>query len=398
MVFPQPEMVIDHHMNLPHPIKLSSDDDFALWVPYFKNQTEIAIDTESNSMYAYRGRVCLIQLSTREHDFLLDPFVLQDLTPIGEILASPTIEKVFHAAEYDLILFQREFGFHCVNLFDTMLGAKICGFQQVGLDKLLAHYLDVTVSKSHQLADWGVRPLDEEQLAYAQADTHFLLALRDQIKHDLEERNALDEAQEIFVYQTEHIPMKPVFDPDGFWAIGKSASLDRQQLAILRELVVLREQIAEQRDLPPARMLPNKVLIQLAQQAPKHQQVLFRMRGFPKTLARRNGEEIIAAIKHGKTAQLPPRPRNRKPPAEVAERYNLLRKWRKNKAEQRGVDSNVILPKEVLWDLAKQLPMNAGDLEAIDGFGSWRQGEYGEELLDILRNSVSPVVTREELD
>ena len=100
-------------------------------------QTVIAVDTESNSLFAYQEQVCLIQFSTDTNDYLVDPLVLADLSPLGPVFANPTIEKVFHAAEYDVICLKRDFGFEFNNLFDTMLAARILGRSGLGLGTTL---------------------------------------------------------------------------------------------------------------------------------------------------------------------------------------------------------------------------------------------------------------------
>src|SRR5512147_2105439 len=71
----------------------------------------IAVDTESNSLFAYRERVCLVQLSTLTQDWLIDPLAIQDMSPPGPLFADPHIEKVFHAAEYDLMCLKRDYDF-----------------------------------------------------------------------------------------------------------------------------------------------------------------------------------------------------------------------------------------------------------------------------------------------
>src|SRR5690606_9675095 len=116
--------------------------------------------------------------------------------PIAPILADPTIQKVFHAAEYDIVCLKRDYGFDFANIFDTMLAARICGHKSVGLNTLLNHYLGVQIDKSHQLDDWGQRPLVAESLLYAQADTHYLLELHDRLFEQLLQNGRLQEAQE----------------------------------------------------------------------------------------------------------------------------------------------------------------------------------------------------------
>src|SRR5690606_1660523 len=97
----------------------------------------LAVDTESNSLYAYYEQVCLIQLSTREKDWIVDPLALDDLSPLGDVLGDPATEIVFHAAEYDIVSLKRDFGFHFGRVFDTMMAARICGWEQVGLGSIL---------------------------------------------------------------------------------------------------------------------------------------------------------------------------------------------------------------------------------------------------------------------
>src|SRR5262249_2530874 len=155
-----------------------------------------AIDTESNSLYAYRERVCLVQISTRTADYIVDPLTIGDMTPFADLMANPAIEKVFHAAEYDLICLKRDYALICQNLFDTMIAARIVGLKLVGLGNLLEQYAGVKADKSHQRDNWGERPLPKESLLYAQMDTHYLPLLRDSLHAELVNTNRLTEAQE----------------------------------------------------------------------------------------------------------------------------------------------------------------------------------------------------------
>ncbi|MEP0761582.1 MAG: ribonuclease D, partial [Chloroflexota bacterium] len=132
----------------------------------------IAVDTESNSLFAYTERVCLVQLSTRERDLIVDPLAVDDMSPLGDLLAEPAIEVIFHAAEYDIISLKRDFGFSFANLFDTMMAARVCGWDKTGLGNILEEQFGVTVDKKYQRADWSRRPLPPDHLRYAQMDTH----------------------------------------------------------------------------------------------------------------------------------------------------------------------------------------------------------------------------------
>ena len=106
-------------------------------------QSQVAVDTESNSLHAYREQVCLMQFSTPKTDYILDPFVFEDLSILGPLFNDPTIEKIFHAAEYDLICLKRDFDFKFSNLFDTMYAARVLGYPFVGLDNVLSEKLGI---------------------------------------------------------------------------------------------------------------------------------------------------------------------------------------------------------------------------------------------------------------
>ncbi len=156
----------------------------------------LAVDTESNSLYAYQEQVCLIQFSTTCEDYLVDPMALDDLSALAPIFASSEIEKVFHAAEYDIICLKRDFGFTFNNIFDTMLAARILKHQQIGLGAMLECEFGITLDKRFQRANWGQRPLPDDHLAYARLDTHYLIDLRQRLNQNLHERGLSQLARE----------------------------------------------------------------------------------------------------------------------------------------------------------------------------------------------------------
>ena len=174
-------------------------------VAALEKEPSVAVDTESNSLYAYQEQVCLIQFSTPTQDFLLDPLTLPNLECLAPFFANPNIEKIFHAAEYDVICLHRDFGFTFANLFDTMIAARILGYEGIGLGKLLEQKFNVLVDKKFQKANWGQRPLSEEMLNYARLDTHYLIDLRAILKKELQERQRWILAQEDFKMATQGI-------------------------------------------------------------------------------------------------------------------------------------------------------------------------------------------------
>lgn len=348
-------------------------------------QPRLAVDTESNSMYAYRGRTCLIQISTAEEDLLIDPLAIDDIGALGGILADPAIEKVFHAAEYDLICLKRDFDFDVCGIFDTMAAARVCGYTRIGLGNMLSDLLAVPHSKKHQTDDWARRPLPASYRRYAQMDTHYLLGLRDFLHAELAAADKLDEAYEYFADVTRFELKSEEFDPDGFWTLSRPGELDKRQMAALRELYILRDELAQARDEPPGRMMSNKALLQIAKSLPRRASELEGLRGLPRWLVRRHGHEVIEAVKHGSESRLPlAPPRQPRIPNHIAERYNALVNWRRQTAQARGVESDVIISKDTLWQIARRKPDTIDDLRGIDGLGPWRRGEYGAALLGVI--------------
>lgn len=344
----------------------------------------VAIDTESNSMHAYRGQVCLIQLSTRKQDYIIDPFPIDDMAAFGALLADDKIEKIFHAADYDLICIKRDFDFDVQNLFDTMMAARLLKEKKFGLADLLGKYFTVKVDKSHQRDNWGARPLPKDSLQYAQMDTHYLHELRDLLHERLAEQGHLAEIQEIFADVLRIEVKEQTFDPDGFWNLGRPRSLTRRQMALLRELYILRDELAKEEDQPPFKVISNKALINMARRQPRNFRELYNIRGLGADSVRYYGDDILDAIETGRANKPPKPPPNDRPDAILSDRYVALHAWRKQKGIARGLDSSLILSKETLWELARELPQTRDELATIPGIGPWRLEHYSEGLLRVL--------------
>src|SRR4030042_5377630 len=164
----------------------------------FKGVARLAVDTESNSLFAYSEQVCLIQFSTEQEDYLVDPLAGIDLGGLKTVFADAGIEKVFHAAEYDILCLKRDYGFEFANLFDTMQAARILGIEKLGLANLLATLFGIDHPKGLQKSDWARRPMTPEMCLYGRMDTHYLAQLRETLAEQLKEKDLLEVAGEDF--------------------------------------------------------------------------------------------------------------------------------------------------------------------------------------------------------
>ena len=122
-------------------------------------ETIVAVDLEADSMHSYQEKVCLLQFTTPSRTLLIDPLAVDDLSPLGPVLADPAIRKLFHAADYDIRCLNRDFGFEVRGLFDTMIACQFLGEEKVGLADILGKYFGVVLDKQFQRADWSQRPL-----------------------------------------------------------------------------------------------------------------------------------------------------------------------------------------------------------------------------------------------
>jgi ribonuclease D len=347
----------------------------------------VAVDTESNSLYAYQERVCLIQFSVPGEDYLVDPLALEDLSALGPLLASPEIEKVFHAAEYDVMVLHRDYGFEINQLFDTMVASRIVGWNRYGLAFLLEEHFGVHTDKRMQRTNWGRRPLTEDQIEYARIDTHYLLPLRDKLLGELEAQGRVEEAHAAFARVTEARWSKRDFDQNGFWRIKGALDLTDEELAVLRELYLYREDRARELDRPPFKVLNNRVLVRLSQQMPSSYAELGRVTGIPRRLPARERRHLLQVIEEGLRAPVPVRPRRRgaRRDEETIDRYEALRDWRRKRAKERGVEPDVVLSNRTLHAIADQNPTSTRALADIEALNDWERDEYGRELIGLLR-------------
>jgi ribonuclease D len=370
-----------------HPTVVGNDRELAVLLEDLRAQHTIAVDTESNSLHAYRERVCLVQFSTQTRDYLVDPLSVLDLSSLAPIFADPSKEKIFHAAEYDVMTLRRDFGFTFANLFDTMWAARILGWPQVGLGSILSSSFNVHTDKRYQRHDWGKRPLEPQAQIYACRDTHFLLPLRNLQSEVLKQRGRWEEALEVFSQLTELETPARTFDPQSFWRIKGASKLPPRQQAILYQLNIWRDQEARRRDCPPFKVLGDATLMTVAALQPRSTADLSGIRGFRPHHIHRYGDQILRAVMlaaRSKPPQPPPPP-PRHTRAEM-QRYRNLREWRKERGLERGVDPDVIAGNSVLWSLAEQNPSTVEDMAAIEGLGPWRRATYGADLLKVLRN------------
>jgi ribonuclease D len=345
--------------------------------------TLLAVDTESNSLHAYQEQVCLIQFSNGEQDYLVDPFSLPDLSPLQVLFADPHIEKVFHAAEYDLICLKRDYGFTFYNLFDTMLAARILGRPNLGLGSLLQEEFGIELDKRYQRANWGKRPLPPAQLAYARLDTFYLAPLRQRLLDALQQHDLWELALEDFQRMCQ-INLPDTDDRrETYWKAAANQDFNPRQMAILYELCNYRDEAAQRADLPPFKVLDNHLLAAITAAGPAtHDELDGILRNSQKISHYSAG--LWQAYQRGLARPPLHRTRQPRPDDSFLHRLDVLRDWRKKTGKSKGVESDIILPRDVMETIAKVNPKTWEEIEPLMSHLPYRLEHYGQQILQVL--------------
>lgn len=374
--------------------------DFEALLTRLGREPLLAVDTEAASFHRYRDRIYLLQISSRTETAVVDPLATGGLAPLGAILADPAIEIVFHDADYDLRLLDREYGLRSNSLFDTRIAAQLLNEPGVGLAALLEKYLGVKLDKRFQRADWSARPLSKGMLDYAASDTTHLPELRDILRNRLAELGRLAWAEEEFGHLTS-IRFTP---PDGaepaFLRIKGAKALRGRELAVLQALYEWREGVAQRADKATFRILNNDPMLAMAKTPPADMVALKEIPGIGGEQAERRGKDILTAVQHGlevperdlpRIARAPRRPHD---PAFDA-RLERLKTARNQLATKVDLAPGVLCPNGTLEAVARLNPESLEELAATPDLRRWQSSTIGEELLDALRREPGSPTSQE---
>lgn len=349
----------------------------------------LAVDTEAASFHRFVDRIYLIQLSTRRETAIIDPLTVGDVAGLGKLIADPGVEVVFHDADYDLRILDRDYGVRAKRLFDTRVAAQLLGEPAIGLAALLEKHLGVKLDKKYQRADWSRRPLPREMLDYAATDTRHLPALRDTLRGQLEAASRLSWAEEEFA-RMERLRWMPLSaNGDSYLRVKGARALSRRGLALLKELVHWRDDVAKELDRASFRVISNEALLALAAQAPRTREELVKTPGISERLLAQRAGALLGAIERGLALpdkDLPrfPRGERRAPDPEFDTRVARLKAVRNSAAERLELDPGVLCPKGALEAVARGMPKSPAALKEIPEMRKWQAEVLGADFLKAL--------------
>ena len=347
----------------------------------------ITIDTEFLRETTFWPELCLIQMASPEHEYIVDPMAKGlDLKPFFELMANSAVVKVFHAARQDI-----EIIFHLGDLiphpiFDTQVAAMVCGFgDSVSYDQLVQKVKNVHIDKTSRFTDWSRRPLSEKQLDYALADVTHLRDVYLKLKGQLEaEGRAEWLTEEMAILESRETYDLP---PEQAWQRLKMRLRKPTELAVMQYVAAWREREARSRNVPRSRVLKDDAIYEIAQQQPKDTEALGRLRTIPKGWERSSSgaailEQVNAALALPKS-EMPHLQRHTHAPEGTQSAVELLKVLLRLTSEKHGVASKVIANSDDLEKIAAE-----GEKAEVAALQGWRKELFGDLALKLISGGV----------
>jgi ribonuclease D len=334
----------------------------------------------------YYARLCLIQLGSDDIAAIVDPLVIEDLSPLRDLMLDPNVVKVFHAGSQDLEIFFRLLGEATAPVFDSQVAATLAGFpQQVGYGALVKEMMGVTLDKGDTYTDWARRPLSETQVEYALNDVRYLPEMYRRLVSELEREGRLSWLSADFDRMED--PATYACPPLEQWRrVKRISSLNRRQLAVAREVTAWREIEAQRRDVPKRWVLGDESIVEIARRAPKTNEELAGIRGVSDKIGRGAQKGVLQAVLAGVAvldSDLPIIAKRRRVQGDVDGAVDLMIALVRTRAREHGVAMPLLASRDDLERLA------GGEREASPLLEGWRRTMVGDELVALLDGTLA---------
>jgi ribonuclease D len=358
------------------------------WLLRVDGASTLALDTEGDGMFRYRTQLCTVQLCAGDAIAVIDTLRLPAAPLLSALLGKDGPEKIIHDASFDArILFA--YGVALGNVFDTAVAARFLGFPSTGLSSLLLKLFGIHLPKHQQQADWGKRPIDAEAMRYLEDDVRYLPALFERLLEEVRARDIEREVREECHYLLSEAQHVELVEP-AWMRVKGSALKPPHERARLYQLAEVREQLAREHDVPPARLIASELLSRIAQEDGSDPATLRRLLGNKAELAPALEEALLRArgvadAPRDQVERMLPEPPS---PAELMRkkrRKAWLSEFRAKEAKAREVDLQVVLPGHCLADIIDLALVDEHSLRAVPGFGECRFERYGRILLEMSR-------------
>ena len=351
----------------------------------FLKEEVIGVDLEADSLYCFKEKICLIQIATADEAFLIDPFVLKEISPFLNILENKDIIKIFHGSDFDIRSIDRDYHAKVNNLFDTEIACRFLGLKERGLGSLLKRNFNINSNKKYQKANWSKRPFLQEMIKYSVMDVKYLTKLYNIINKKLTDNGRFTWAKEEFEIQEqvryENHHSAPLFKK--FKGAGK---LEKRSLAVLENLLQLRIKIAQKKNQPLFKIISNSSLTTLSVNRPETIAQILEIKALSRKQIDIYGklclEEINKAMKieHDKLPSYP-KTRGHRINYNEEKRIKSLKKLREKLSTSMGIEPGFLLNNSLITAIAIQAPQNSEALLEIDNIRRWQVQNIGDDII-----------------
>ena len=371
------------------PIMVENDASLKELCSHLSTQHSIAVDLEGDSLHHFKERLCLMQVSDLNQDYIVDLVKITDFSPMTTIMENPDILKIMHGADYDVVSLKRDYKCHIKGLFDTAVAAQFLDYDKFGLAHLIEKHFGLTLEKKYQKHDWSRRPLYQEHIDYARSDTHFLLSLQELLKRQLLPLNFIEATYEESEHLTGRVWNGRAYDEYDFLRVKKAHQLSEPKLKVLRGLFEHRDTMAAKRDSPVFHFASDGLLWLMAEHQPTDlKELLACVQPKYYGLIRRYADIWLPIIKESINDERPIPEKLIKPQKRKKNRWmnvviSQIRDWR---VEQKGLGHHdFLLPtNNQIKDLAFDLPESFSDVQSSTKCRNWQLERWGQSVLDII--------------
>jgi ribonuclease D len=361
---------------------IATTSELAALCSEFASESFVTVDTEFMRERTYWPQLCLIQIAADEIEAIVDPLANGiDLKPFFDLMANPSVLKVFHAARQDVEIVHYLAGIIPQPLFDTQVAAMVCGFgDQIGYEAIVRKLAGAQVDKSSRFTDWSRRPLSEKQLAYALSDVTHLRTIYRKLKKKLDASGRepwLKEEMAILTSASTYAA-----HPEDAWQRIKFRPRRKQQIGVLQAVAAWREIEAQRKNVPRNRVVKDDVITELAIQQPRSREDLNKLRALPRGYAGSQiGDDLLGAVKRGLQADLSSLPdisgNGPGKPEGASAIADVLKLALKIISEREGIAPKLIASSADIDKIA------AGEFDGVRAMRGWRREVFGEVALNI---------------
>lgn len=364
---------------------INDQRELAAFVQRASSSKVLAIDTEFLRERTYYARLCLLQMATEEETVIVDPFAIEDLTVLADVLVDPSVMKLFHAGSQDIEILYRETGVIPQPLFDTQIAAALLGHtQQIGYGALVNNMCGIQLKKIDSFTDWSRRPLSKSQVDYAADDVIYLPKIYDKMCKQLTSKGRLKWLDSDFAELGDPRKYETV-DEDRFRKLKRVSSLNRRQLSAARELAAWRERRAKKHDIPRKWVITDEQIVEACKREARSIDELFMVRGLSDKLSTKDAREVVETLGRGldkPQSEWPSSDHGSHNEANVDIQLDVMSALVRLRARQNNIAFQTLASHS---DLA-QVARGHLDVEVLQG---WRREIVGNELLALLDGRVT---------